>query len=303
MNLPEKNKLQSIIFELKNADLSRVNYLRIINILVNELRSVPYTTTKLKAGHFIERARINKSGEIFNSEAEITYRTDFENIKEFGRANAPQQSMFYGAIKSDHIRNPRIVNLFESSELYRQSDKDLNEFIMTVGKWKIKQDFEVALMTFNKKIIENIPSTRIAYEYHYNNLKKDFPDRIDDIELVLEFFSDEFAKKNIKTHNDYKISSAYSELAINVNGLNGVIYPSVRTDFQGTNVALTPQAVENYLELEVVAMFHIYKKRNKSFMDNAFIAKDFGYLNSSFKWEKIKEQDDEIINKVLLEDE
>lgn len=118
MNLPAKEKLQSIIYALKNADLSRVTYSRIINILVTELKSIPYITAKLKAGHHIERARINKPKEIFTSEAEITYRTDFENIIEYGRANSPGQSLFYGAIKSDHIENPRLVNLFETSELY-----------------------------------------------------------------------------------------------------------------------------------------------------------------------------------------
>ena len=65
MNLPDKEKIHYFITSLKEANLSKVSYSRILHILYNELKSLPYTTAKLKAGHHIERARINKPGEIF----------------------------------------------------------------------------------------------------------------------------------------------------------------------------------------------------------------------------------------------
>ena len=45
------------------------------------------------------------------------------------------------------------------------------------------------------------------------------------------------------------VSAAYSDMAINIRNFVGVKYPSVKTDYQGHNVVLTPMAVENNLEL------------------------------------------------------
>jgi len=300
MNLPSKENLLQIISDLKGVDLSKISYNRIINILMTDLKSIPYTRAKLKAGYHIERARINKTGEIFCSEEEISYREDYQNITEFGRANTPGMSLFYGTIASDHIKYPRITNLLETSELFRNSNNESGEFVMTVGKWRIKEDFEVAEIIFNRNCAEKIPYVKKAYEHHYKDLKEDFPNRIDDIMFVLEFFSDEFSKKEIKSHNDYKISAAYAEIAIFLKGLNGVVYPSVRTDYQGTNVALAIPAVEKYLDLEMAAMFRIYKNEKKSVMDNICIATDLGQLKSNFKWEKITEAGEDIINRMLL---
>lgn len=302
-NLPDRKTLEKITSELRNADLSKVSYQKVFYTLLNDLKLIPFVTAKLKAGHHIERARLNEPNQIFYSEKDISYRTDFENIKKYGRANFPGQSLFYGAIKTEHIDHPRIVNLLETSEMYRTADRKTDaEFVMTVGKWRIKQDFEVVESVFNKHNIATSPQIKASYEYHLEKIKKEIPDRLDDIEFLLEFFSDEFAKKEIKTDSDYKVSVAYTELAINFKNLAGVTYPSVRTDYQGFNVALVMPAVENFLELEVAAMFKIYKKGVHTFMDNLAYATDFGEMKSNFQWIDIKGTPEDYINKLLLND-
>ncbi len=254
-NLPDSGTLNTIISELRNCDLSRVTYQKVFFTLLTKFKLIPVTSALLKAGHHVERARINESNQIFYSEKDISYRTDFKNITKFGRANFPGQSLFYGAIKSQHIEHPRIINLLETSEILRSADKTTDtEFTITVGKWRILQDIEVMENVFSKHTILTMPQVKDSYEHHLNNAKADMPDRIEDVKFVLEFFSDEFAKKEIKTNDDYKISVAYTELAINYRGLAGVTYPSVRTDYQGFNVALTIPVVEQFLQLEVVAM-------------------------------------------------
>lgn len=302
-NLPDRKTLNKVTSELRNADLSKVSYQKVFYTLLNEIKLIPFATAKLKAGHHIERARINEPNQIFYSENDISYRTDFENIKRYGRANFPGQSLFYGAIKTEHIEHPRIINLLETSEMFRSADKKSDaEFVMTVGRWRIKQDFEVLESVFNKHNIATIPQIKQSYEYHLNKLNAEIPDRIDDIEFLLEFFSDEFAKKEINSDNDYKVSVAYTEIAINFKNLAGVTYPSVRTDYQGFNVALTMPAVESFLELEVVAMFKIYKKGDHVFMDNLAYATDLGEMKSNFKWIDIKGTPEDFINERLLKD-
>ncbi|MGO3241193.1 MAG: hypothetical protein ACTJFN_02070 [Sphingobacterium sp.] len=91
-------------------------------------------------------------------------------------------------------------------------------------------------------------------------------------------------------------------MATNFKNLSGVTYPSVRTDCQGFNVALTIPAVETFLELEVVAMFKVYKKGEHTFVDNLAYATQLCDLKSNFNWVDIQGTKEEMINKVLLGD-
>jgi hypothetical protein len=284
-DLPTIEQINKVLTELNELTLQDVSYDSIFEKLATELKIIPFVTAILKKGHYIERGRINEQEQVFNSESELSYRTDNENITKYGRANCPNQSMFYGAVKSEFIEYPRIVNLFEISGLFRDGDLISDgEFTFTVGKWKIKEDFEVVEIVFDKKTIERIPEIKKAYEYHLANLKKDFPDKIKEFSAVLEFFSNEFAKNDISSDNDYKISAVYTNMAIQNRGHNGVIYPSVRTEGQGRNVVLSIEAVDKYLELEKVAMFKVVKKGDSAEISNIAVALELGENNAKFNW-------------------
>jgi hypothetical protein len=208
-NLPDSPTLTNIISTFKNLNLANVSYQKLYYSLFGQLRIIPVTSAILKAGHHIERARINEGGEIFHSEKEISYRTDFENIRKFGRANLPGQSLFYGAIKSEDIAHPRIINLLETSELLRNGNLVSEaELTMTVGKWRILSDIEVIEMVFNKNAISALPTVGKSFEYHINQATLDHPEQVEDVRAILEFFSDEFAKKDIPNDEHYKISVA-----------------------------------------------------------------------------------------------
>lgn len=301
LNFPNIEKLEKSIQILKEADLSKVSFQKVIFSLRKGIGLIPVTIAKLQAGYPIFRARINKNGEIFSSEKEISYRTDFENISKYGRANVPHQSMFYGAFESSEVEYPRIVNLFELSELFRNPNNADGVEIMTVGKWRIKKEFLVVEMVFSKGNVQNNQDIKKSYEYQKGLMIKDHPDQIEQIEKVLEFFSDEFAKANIKNDADYKISAAYSYMVLNQrNDIHGVTYPSVRTDYKANNIALFPESVEQFLELENVGMFKITKKGKNSFMDNLAIATELGNLNSGFKWTDLQGKTDEEIENIII---
>lgn len=158
------------------------------------------------------------------------------------------------------------------------------------------------LYVSNKANIDNIPQIKKAYEYHLDWIRQETPERIEDIEFLLRFFSDEFAKKTINSDCDYKISVAYTEMAINFKGLSGVTYPRVRTNYEGFNVALTIPAVEKYLDLEIVAMFKVYKNGEHTLVDNLAYATDLGNMKSNFNWIDNKGTDEKLINEILLKD-
>ncbi|GAA4203904.1 hypothetical protein GCM10022289_20900 [Pedobacter jeongneungensis] len=176
--------------------MGKVSNEKVFYRILNELKFIPFVTAKLRAGHHIERARINEPGQIFYSESELIYRTDAHNLRTFGRANCTRTGNLYGAIKTEHIEYPRIVNLFEIYEIFRNNDQQsVDTFTMTVGKWRIKQDFEIVEMVFNQSNIENIPQIARAYEHHIERLRAEIPDRIDTLNFCSRFFLTNLPRK------------------------------------------------------------------------------------------------------------
>lgn len=284
--LPSLEELKTIVNELRTANFNLVSYNKLITKL-KQLQFIPFPTAKLNLGYHIERGRINEPDQIFTSEKELSYRTDYENITKYGRANIPHDSLFYGAIKSDIIKYPRLINLLETSQIFRNLDKqkvDSADFVMTVGKWRIKEEMEIVEVIFDENSIANSADIKKSYEYHLQKLKTDLPEFVDQFSYILKFFSNQFAKKDINNHFDYMISAAYTDLAINFRSFPGLKYPSVKSDYQGHNVVLTPRAVDNFLELEIAAMYRITKEKNHTLISPLKHATDFGALNSNFKW-------------------
>ncbi|HMP30206.1 MAG TPA: hypothetical protein PKD85_11435 [Saprospiraceae bacterium] len=302
INIPTIDELKKVIIELQNTDLSKISYNKLWSIIENEIRVIPFMTAKLNKGHYIDRGRINKDdNEIFNSEKDISYREDSYNIHNFGRANPPYISMFYGAVKSSTIEHPRIINLLETSEIFRNMPDnrytDAN-FKMTLGKWIIKEDFEVLDIIYNKYNRENIPEIKNAYSERREELYKEHPNEAEQLELVLEFFSDEFSKKDVKSHHDYKISTVYTQMAL-LKGLHGVSYPSVRTQYLGNNVAITPFAIDKYCELEKAAMFQIDKSGDNTLVGNLKIALNLGPYNTNFQWVSLGNKTEGELNEII----
>lgn len=294
--LPSVDEIKKLIAEYENADLGNVAFNK-LSVELRKLKWIPFLTAKLNKGYHIERARINKTDEIFYSEKDISYRNDYENIKSYGRANVKHQSLFYGAIESDIIKHPRLVNLIETSQIFRNLDKvkvDKADFIMTLGKWKIKEDIEVVEMVFNKDSINNSKDVQESYDFHLSRLTEEHPENLEQFKLILEFFSNEFAKKEIEKDTDYMISAAYADFAMSWKNFPGIKYPSVKSDYQGHNIALTPAAVEQFLELEIAAMFRVTKNGENSLISPIKHATNFGPLNSKFEWFDIENKEIEI---------
>ncbi|MEJ7736367.1 MAG: RES domain-containing protein [Chitinophagaceae bacterium] len=278
--------LQLRLQKLKDLDLSTVPYNEILNTINSEM-VLPIVITEISAGNYIERIRINKDGEIFTSECELSYVADPKKITTFGRANSPASSMFYGSVISTPINFPRIVALAETEELLRsnnkgKTDKDL---IITLGKWQIAENMLLAEMVFKKEVIKKTPEVKKAFDFHINSFREDMPEtEVQKMILLLEFYSEEFAKAEIRSDTDYKLSAAYAESAFKRNIVQGIIYPSVRTEYEGSNVALLPNTVDNHLHLEEAIMIHVQIKGTKVFLDNIYRTGELTRKKEKFDW-------------------
>ncbi len=269
---------------------------------MNETKTLPISSALMKEGHTIERGRIHSIDEILTCEKDLTYRTDFENIKKFGRANMPGQSLFYGAFRSSDIEYPRLVNLMELSEVLRNNEGIDSEFRLTVGRWRIKKEFEVAELVFNEKYLEN-SDIKSKIDYHENLLMEQFPDKQAEAQALMRFFTDEFAKKEITSHFDYMISCAYTDLVMHNSErrMAGVAYPSVRADYKAFNVALAPHIVDSCLELEMAAMFRVITQKDKhNYLITEAMSKNFGIYNTDFNWVFVDGKDEEDVERELM---
>ena len=81
--------------------------------------------------------------------------------------------------------------------IFRDNDKvkiDKADFVRSLGKWRIKQDIEVLEMVFNKNSIKNSKDLKKSYVYQLERLAIE-TQKSEGFKLILEFFSNQFAKK------------------------------------------------------------------------------------------------------------
>ncbi|PQA96662.1 hypothetical protein B0A69_00790 [Chryseobacterium shigense] len=159
------------------------------------------------------------------------------------------------------------------------------KFYATLGRWKLKKETEVLEIIFSEDYLKSEENRR-AFNYHWNNLKNQLPDYEERFKLILEFFTSEFAKKIIDSHERYKISSSYFNLSLNSSpNIGGVKYPSVKSDYLGYNLALLPEFLEENFELANVSLLEIDKKGKSTTVEIVNNVVDFGENLKNFTWE------------------
>ena len=282
-----KNPTFTFLEQIKD-NLEYVDY-KMIYQSIADLKEKFVPTALIKKGWFIDRVRINKTGNVFSNIEQVSYIHDKDKLDkqvDFGRANEPKQSIFYGSIISPQIQQPRIVAYFETSELLKELDKfDNVEEIFTLSRWTILEDIEVVEMIFSDEALKVNEYNKLSLEHQMKNYKH-LP-LADHYENQGRFFSNEFARGDINNNETYKykISAAYSNYIWRNSRLKGITYPSVASNYLGQNVALLPEIVDKFLKLELVGMFKFEKKNGINLPIDSFKhATDFGANCMDFKW-------------------
>lgn len=272
--------LNQIKYNLKYVDYD------IIYQSIKEMQDKFVPTALIKAGHYIDRVRINKSGEVFTKQSEASYISDEDTIEklDFGRANNKNQAIFYGALVSDEIPQQRAVAFIETTDIFdRKPIPSDVEQIFTVSRWKVLSDFEVIEVIFSTEALKVNEYVKAGLDNQLKNI-----DNLEQNKHYInqgKFFSDEFAKQEIDSPDDYKISAAYFNYLMDKTDFIGITYPSVMSAYKGQNVALLPSAVDKYLELESVSMFKFERKEGVNLPIVCIkLAMDLGDSNSDFKW-------------------
>jgi hypothetical protein len=256
---------------------------------VAALRDKFVPTALIKKGWSIDRVRVNRNGEVFTNIKQVSYIHDkniLDNREAFGRANEPKQAVFYGAIESPAIKQPRIVAYLETSELHKALDMyDNIQETFTVSRWRVMEDIEVIEMIFSDEALKVNEYNKLSLQNQIKNYGHlQFADHYERQGIL---FSNEFARNDVKKGEDYKykISVSYANYVWNNTPLKGITYPSVQSNYLGQNIALLPEVVDKCLRLEMVGMFRFERKDGINLPIDSFKnATDLGEDLMSFKW-------------------
>jgi hypothetical protein len=255
-----------------STQLDKVEYDELIDILKNSIKKIPIPLTKLKANSNIDRVRKNNGDKLFQNVDQLSYIKDQkvkdDYLTEFGRANQPHQVIFYGAIETTNMQYQRITAIAETSELFQNPDGvNLKGEFYTVSRWTNKSELSLAEVVFSSEAIQINPDIRRAFEKQTEFAKQVGQDDLEFYKDFLVFISDQFARPK-QTHNDYKISTAYTNLVLIHPQVQGIAFPSVQTKYVGVNVAFEPQIIDEYFSVKVLSTQRFYKNKMKTYLAN-----------------------------------
>lgn len=283
--MTEQEKALNELISYRNK-LESIEYEDIKSLIQESIRHVPVATAKLHKGAAIDRVRLNKKSPFFTRQDDLTYVKDKRIIEkyltEYGRANKPHEPVFYGALESSLIAHNRLTAITETSQLLKDTESVcLEGELLTLSRWITNEELIVAEIVFSDEALRHNPDTQVSFKNQFEQIKN-HPMREIGLRL-LQLFSNEFARK-VKSHHDYKISVAYSDLIMNHVGLAGITYPSVQSGYQGQNIVLRPDIVDKNLELYSVSTHRLHKNKMNSLISNYYHTQEFGKDNSDFRW-------------------
>lgn len=253
--LPDVEILKASVKELKQLDLSKIS----IEDLKNKLNScfpiLNFGEVLWDSRYHVFRVRRNFANDFtpYNNLCNIGLPP--ADKVPFGRANNEFEPIFYGSHDGD-------LALFESCQNLPEHDR-FEPQNFTMGIWKVKANEKLRLVP----IIDSDEVQKVRDDMRNINEKSEKQHQewltskkiIEASKIIRKFFADEFAKTNIKSINDYKISAFFAKTIQDMNKLStvkfdGILYPSVAYKFRGDNVAIFPSSL---YKLEPLKCFSI----------------------------------------------
>lgn len=212
------SKFIRIINKLKMIDPKlRSSYSIIEKLTRIVLKNVPFPGTFLSPGIFLLRCRLNRSINYFENIADLSFRKDINNITSFGRANEPNQSVFYAST----TRPTAVI------ETLYQYNPDFETETVTIGVWKIIKHLILASFCHaeHQEYLEDIWQ---SLKFPKKNLiagtkgsEREF------FKNFLDFYANKLSLQ-VKDPNDYKFTAALANAIFSYSHCDGLMYDSVK---------------------------------------------------------------------------
>jgi RES domain len=262
------------LIELKE-DNSISSYAHIKNILKNQV--IPIASSEFKPFKLIRYRKHSIEDNFYEKSVDLSYRNDILNINKFGRLNEPGQGFFYCNDNENQSTGiAEIVSVFRGNE-------ESNEEILTIGAWNVNKNLKLAVIlpnNYNLGLNKEFDKIKEDYNKFYDS--EDF----EEVKILNEFIANEFTLDLEKHKSNYKITCAYSNyIKEQFPEIDGIIYGSVKSEFNGTNIVLWPEVVEEKIEF-FAARKSIFKRiADKNFVEiNTFDSKSYDYENDKIIW-------------------
>ncbi|MBU1099797.1 MAG: RES domain-containing protein [Bacteroidetes bacterium] len=279
---PTLKEAINFISKLRDLDLSKISLDELGEMIDNGLKTIPFATGTIPKGQTLFRARVNENDISFENISQLGLIPRLK-VSDFGRANRPNDAVFYCADNFELSCGEVLQNIKYSSNPKREIG------ITTVSEWVTMKDLHISPIYYSKNVME---WRKDITEFKKNN--SDFirakgtikSKTLDVSDLILEFFCDEFSKSKILTTNDYKFSVWYVMRLKKMNDqiasqhankkFDGVVYPSVAMKFKGDNIALYDKNLSSKITFKTAS---------------EMACADFDFENASFKSFKIRKLD------------
>lgn len=283
-----------IIDQLKQLDLATYPKEEIEKLL-RQTGKIGYVVVTFHRGKAMIRARPNSPGERFEASKDYSFKPQEFN-KTYQRASTPNKTMFYATIIPENLQpgeldNMRVIGVAEAIPMLRDKTKSGYQKI-SFGKWIVREDINLMAIIHKEEYSKESSYTKElkdAYDQFIRNTPSDVLERS---MAYTSFLADQFSKLEIRGDYDYMISALFSELMTDI-GLDGVLFPSVRVEGKGFNVAITPEATKK-IGLYAAGECSIYKLRDHTIVDNDAVVTLTG-TEETFKLVDIKSNQKECL--------
>lgn len=279
---PSFEKTKEFINTLKATDLEKTSFEDIDKMINKYFELIPFVSGTISKGNILYRARLNENEKSFENISKLGLIPK-EKVKEFGRANLPNESVFYS---SDNF-GMACGEVFQNIKYSYNPRKEMG--VTTIGEWEVLRDLNISHVYYSESVMKKREDIKFLKNYYSSLIRAKSlinTETINASDLILAFFCDEFSKNNILTTNDYKFSVWYVLRLKRMNQLivqnsmgntyDGIVYPSVAMKYRGDNVALLDDDLDAKIKFKTA-----YE----------LICTDFDYENSAFKFTKIGEID------------
>jgi hypothetical protein len=241
--------IQEVIKLLRQIDLSNYPCKEVLK-LIESIPNCVHQQLDLPPSYSIYRARENENGISFSSKSELTYKQ--QSSKDgYKRASTPDMTMFYGSILPDRIEDGEINEIravvFPEAMPWVCDSKNKGRKKITLSTWNVIEKIKLIGIVQYSDFSSDSYFLKKLREHYDNSLDLNIEIK-EDSRLFTSFIANEFAKKITENDYDYLISALFAKSIVD-KGYDGVFYPSVKRDGTGYNVALTPYAAENKIQL------------------------------------------------------
>ncbi len=299
---PAKEEFDSLISQLEDLDLANDSAEREIYNIFKRLNTFPVVSYPIPEDFPITRARLNENNKRFVKTQEVWYKPEEYNTG-FGRASNPHLNIMYGVFDpypaNDDTDKPveRFTAMCEISNIYFSEPEEIKTETVTFARFYPGKQLNLICPFDFSKLSSESPILADMNDV-FDKLVSEKKEYGDQILRFNKFISNQFSKYPIENESEYKITALFTECIINM-GFDGVIYPSVKTDLRGFNVAVNSAVVEEYFQLFAVCECTHYQKRKYSILNNDLLTYE---INEDGTFELSPDHPYKKSEKELLED-